>query len=170
METKKYKTPDTEALFQALKQECDDFIVNGQWYEWYDDGCPYDSSGQVRPLTVSKAEYIKDVDVHEQLHLLHYIHTGSSEATYESGCGLHWTTLADQMQTDLDDIAYKEMLRLNVPADMDVKSDEYDALREDICEQDDYEYLDVVTQILEHYTKDVVLALCSNFNACFTSQ
>lgn len=61
-------------------------------YEWYDNGCDYDRSGSVRCLYGKTIGDICTTDI-EILQAL----TGQSEATYMSGCGLSWNTVAHEL-------------------------------------------------------------------------
>jgi hypothetical protein len=160
-----FKKPNMDAIVNELKEFCDDFIINGKWYEWYEDDNPYDSSGDVRPLTTSKIDYMEDVEVHEQLCALHYIYTGERTPTYESGCGWNHTTLYWKYEHLLDQKILGGFIAINLPEGVDKESykdnhwDEWDVFTDDICESDDYFHCLEQCNLESYYSKEKILEL-----------
>lgn len=73
-------------------------------YVWRHNGCPYDSSG------------VLDADGYVSLdqtvsHFLENEYAGYSEATFISGCGLHWCSWGDDLGNETRDIGYTMMLQ-----------------------------------------------------------
>jgi len=108
-----------------LKDFCDDFIRNGKWYEWYDDHCPYDDSGDTRPIpSESKIDYIDNLDMHEDLCLLDYIYLGYWNPTHMSRLGKSHVSLAHKLMDDMYElfsIAVAEINGLSNPDDFEAK-------------------------------------------------
>lgn len=71
-----------EAVEKIINDGIEKF-KNNQAYEWYDNGCTFDMSGEIRKIPGKTIGDIweKDLDILQAL-------TGNSEATYISGCGL----------------------------------------------------------------------------------
>ena len=71
-------------------------------YVWRHDGCPYDSSG-----VLDKDGYVSlDQTVSE---FLENEYAGYNEATYISGCGLHWCSWGDDLSYETLDIGFQIM-------------------------------------------------------------
>ena len=89
-----------------LKEKLKENIAKGveeykthQAYEWERGDCPYDCSGELHKIynkTIGDV-YDNDIDILQA-------YTGNWEATYESGCGMNYLTVADEMTYDLRDI------------------------------------------------------------------
>lgn len=59
-------------------------------YEWEDDGCPYDISGQIRPNgKISLNQTISEFLENE--------YSGNKEATYISGMGFYYNSYGDEL-------------------------------------------------------------------------
>ena len=69
-----------------------------QAYTWHDDGCEFDSSGGLKCEYGRKIGDIANSDIEV---LKSY--TGEWEATYMSGCGKRWLTVADNIEWNISE-------------------------------------------------------------------
>lgn len=86
----------------VLKKIIDDGIEEYKsqpYYEWYDDGCPYDYSGSVRRVYGKTIGDMCNNDI-EVLQAL----TGQSTPTYLSQHGLSWNNVADELTYRISDV------------------------------------------------------------------
>lgn len=74
-------------------------------YVWRHAGCPYDSSG-----VLDKDGYVSLNQTVSQF--LENEYAGYNEATYISGCGLHWCSWGDDLENDIRNISWLLMLRV----------------------------------------------------------
>lgn len=90
-----------EAVEKIINDGIEKF-KNNQAYEWYDNGCTFDMSGEIRKIPGKTIGDIweKDLDILQAL-------TGNSEATYISGCGLLWNNVAHEISYDISEYLYK---------------------------------------------------------------
>lgn len=71
-------------------------------FVWERGSCPYDSSGELkRDGNVSLDQTISQ--------FLEEEYSGSSEATYISGCGLNWNSWGDELHYETNEIGYTVM-------------------------------------------------------------
>jgi hypothetical protein len=113
-----HKTPDLTMLVEKTKSKCEDFIINGDWFEHYNDGCPYDNSGDTRRITKPKIDYISSLDV-EFLRPLSQIYLGHWTASHCSGSGKNHETLETDLCEEFVNEALEEFLTLNDTCDND---------------------------------------------------
>lgn len=74
-------------FLEAIKEYLDPLPVH---YEWQDDGCPYDFSGEmVKNGIVDLNQTVKEFLRHE--------YTGNKTATFVSGCGFSYDTYGDSL-------------------------------------------------------------------------
>lgn len=77
--------------------------LSHQAYEWCDDECPYDRSGGTRKI---EGKTIGDI-CKTDLEVLQAF-TGDSYATYVSGCGLSWCTVAYHLCSQINNVFQEE--------------------------------------------------------------
>ena len=87
------------------KQRVADIISKGiaeykpkPYREWHKNGCPYDDSGELHEVV---GKTIGDM-CHTDIEVLS-AYSGYNIATFTSGCGLHWRTVAEEICYDIDD-------------------------------------------------------------------
>lgn len=92
------KTRLIKERFEMLKEKayevCSTFIP----YEWYDDGCLYDRSGNVKKMTLEEFTEISYCE-----NPLEEIYTDISIATFISGYGLRWMTFDEYIKNEVED-------------------------------------------------------------------
>lgn len=87
----------TKERFEMLKEKAYEVCSTLKPYEWYDDGCPYDRSGNVRKMTFE--EFI-ELSYYENP--LKEIYTNISVATFISGYGLRWMTFDEYIKKEVE--------------------------------------------------------------------
>ena len=101
--------------FENNKQEIQEFVFNNikeifkdgdpTHYEWYDDECPYDDSGEIKPMGV--------IDTEQSLYEFYRLeYSGEWMATYESHHGMHYITYGDEFSYNTFDYADKSINRI----------------------------------------------------------
>lgn len=82
-----------EFLLHIVAYQSYAYLENGRLpiYEWVDDGCPYDHSGELQLI-----DYI-DPSAITLRYFLFECYTGEKEASYESGCGWYWITFSSML-------------------------------------------------------------------------
>ena len=88
----------TKERFEMLKEKAYEVCSTLRPYEWYDDGCPYDRSGNVRKMTL---EEFTEISYYENP--LEEIYTNVSVATFMSGYGLRWMTFGEYIKKEVED-------------------------------------------------------------------
>ena len=163
----KYKIPDLTSVVTEAKAECEDFVKNGVWHEWYDDGYSHDSSGDTREIIVSKTDFIRNLRYPRGLYTLEQIYLGFWEPSFEPGYGKKHITLSDALKEKIETDYMELFLNINKPDEIEKDSFEYDDWAEEANEEfwhsPHWDAMhEEIQKAVEYFSEDVILQLLEN--------
>lgn len=155
-----YKILNLDDIREKAKSFIEDFILNGTWYEWYDDDCPYDRSGETKKLSIPKIEYIQELESKFfYSDPLSQIYLGDWTATFESGYGKHHRTLCDLLVLEIIDPAVSKFVSLNI-GDVPEDTNEYYDLCDDISYSDfAFDIYGIEEELCSYYDCDKIIEI-----------
>ena len=159
-----YIIPNFDEFLESGKRDCEDFLVNDDWYEWYDDGCPYDHSGDVQ-LVKSKFDFVDNIYDHREFIFgeLAVIYLGDWEPTFESGRGKHYRRLDEAIRDWIQEDCENAFIEANMIG-IDKENPVNYQLIEDLYEflYDSSEYYDMhkkIDELIQSFTQERILHL-----------
>jgi hypothetical protein len=162
---KNYNVPNKDIIIAKAHELVLEKLNQDKWYEIdYDNGDPYDKSGDTKLISVSKQEYIENVDVDDSKYpfcVLDFIYLGYWTPTYESWHGKHHVSVKDYVSEETERFLLSEYVRVNEKINdfIDSDGDWEEVVMDDM---DYYDYLIEIEKVIKSYTKEKIINFLKN--------